>query len=75
MGIWRTVIVYKGYVGVAHYESGMEAFRGELVHIKDVVTFEGASVDELREAFEASVDEYLTFCEELGQKPNKPYSR
>jgi len=65
---------HKGYVGVARYEPELEAFAGEVVDIRDVVTFEGVSVEELRGAFEEAVDEYLRFCEELGQKPGKPYS-
>ncbi|HUY90440.1 MAG TPA: type II toxin-antitoxin system HicB family antitoxin [Pirellulales bacterium] len=48
--------------------------HGQIVGIKDVVTFQGQSVSELRKAFEESVDDYLEFCKERGEKPDKPFS-
>ena len=39
-----------------------------------VISFEGQSVEELREAFAGAVDEYLAFCEEEGVAPDKPFS-
>jgi predicted HicB family RNase H-like nuclease len=39
-----------------------------------VITFQGESVDELRRAFQESVDDYLDFCAARGEKPEKPYS-
>ena len=41
---------------------------------EDVVTFQGCSVDEIKQAFKDSVNDYLAFCEERGEKPDKPYS-
>jgi predicted HicB family RNase H-like nuclease len=41
---------------------------------RDGITFEGSSVEELRKAFRDSVEEYLSWCKELGESPDKPYS-
>ncbi|MDN4619156.1 type II toxin-antitoxin system HicB family antitoxin [Paenibacillus sp. PsM32] len=65
---------YKGYVGVAHYDSEAEILHGEVMNIKDVITFQATSVEELRMAFQESVDDYLEFCKERGEEPSKPYS-
>ena len=65
---------YKGYVGQVEFDDDANIFHGEVINLRDVVTFQGASVQELRKAFEESVDDYLEFCEERGESPDKPYS-
>ena len=65
---------YKGYVGAVDYDEDAELFHGEVLNLRDVVTFEGRSVRELRAAFEISVDDYLEFCRERGEEPEKPFS-
>lgn len=65
---------YKGYQGEVEYDSQASVFHGELINIRDVVTFEGRSVDELEQAFRESVDDYLAFCAVRGEAPEKPYS-
>lgn len=47
-------------------------FHGEVLGIRDVVTFRGRNDDELAEAFRSSVDEYLDFCRERGEQPETP---
>ena len=42
--------------------------------LRDVITFQGKSVDELEKAFKDSIDDYLEFCEERGEEPDKPFS-
>ena len=65
---------YKGYLGHVDYDDRAKIFHGEVVGIKDVVTFQGESVEELQKAFQDSVDDYLDFCKERGEAPDKTYS-
>lgn len=65
---------YKGYHGHVSYDEDAKLFHGEVVGLRDVVTFQGKSVDEIEQAFKDSVDEYLDFCKELGRTPEKPFS-
>jgi predicted HicB family RNase H-like nuclease len=65
---------YKGYQGQVTDDEDAKLFHGEVVGLKDVVTFQGTSVDELEQAFKDSVDEYLDFCKELGRTPEKLFS-
>lgn len=65
---------YKGYRGSVAYDDDAEIFYGCVLGIKDVVTFQGYSVDEIKCAFKNSVNDYLDFCKERGEKPDKPYS-
>jgi predicted HicB family RNase H-like nuclease len=65
---------YKNYVGNIEYDDQAEIFHGEVVNTRDVITFQGTSVAELRKAFKDSIDDYLAFCAERGEKPEKPFS-
>lgn len=65
---------YKGYVGHVIFDEEARIFHGEVIGIKDVITFQGESVRALEEAFKESINDYLSFCKERGEKPHKPYS-
>jgi predicted HicB family RNase H-like nuclease len=65
---------YKGYVGKVEFDDEAGNFYGEVQGTRDVITFQGRSVDELRTAFQESIDDYLAFCKERGEEPNKPFS-
>jgi len=65
---------YKGYFGDVELDPDAGIFHGEVFGIRDVVTFQGKSVDELEKAFRESVDDYLDFCRQRGEKPEKPFS-
>jgi len=65
---------YKGYVGRVDYDDQAEVFHGEVVNTRDVITFQGATVGELKKAFRDSVEDYLAFCAERREAPEKPFS-
>ena len=39
-----------------------------------MITFQGTSVQELEEAFRESIEDYLEYCRERGEEPEKPFS-
>ncbi len=65
---------YKGYVGKVEFDDEAGIFHGEVLDTRDVITFQGQSVDELKTAFQESIDDYLAFCKQRGEEPNKPFS-
>ncbi len=65
---------YKSYEAKVSFDDEAGIFHGEVLNIRDVITFQGKSVSELRKAFQESVDDYLDFCAERGEEPNKPFS-
>ena len=65
---------YKGYLSHVEFDDEANIFHGEVINIRDVITFQGKTVDELREAFEDSVEDYLAFCAERGEEPCKPFT-
>lgn len=69
-----TMIEYKGYLGRVEYDDEAGIFHGEVINLRDVITFQGETVHELRTAFQDSVDDYLAFCAERGEEPERPYS-
>jgi predicted HicB family RNase H-like nuclease len=71
---WTTMLNHKGYTGHIEFDDEAGLFHGEVVDTRDVVTFQGRSVDEIVQAFRDSVDDYLDFCAERGEKPDKPFS-
>jgi len=65
---------YKSYIGQAEFDDEADIFHGEVLLTRGVVTFQGRTVDELKQAFRDSVDDYLKFCQEQGVTPEKPFS-
>ena len=65
---------YKGYEASANFDEDAGVFHGEVLNTRDVITFQGTSVKELKEAFHESVDDYLAFCKERGEQPDKPFT-
>ena len=65
---------YKGYTASVTFDDEAEVFHGRVQHLRDLITFEADSVDGLKREFRISVDDYLEFCQELGQEPERPYS-
>jgi predicted HicB family RNase H-like nuclease len=65
---------HKGYEALIEYDEEAELFHGEVMNLRDVITFQGASVAELKQSFQDSVEDYLAFCKERGEDPEKPFS-
>ena len=55
-------IKYKGFIGSVHYASEDRVFYGKVEGVKDLITFEGSTVNELEESFEYMVDEHIKDC-------------
>ena len=67
-------MTYKGYEAVVKFDEEAGTFTGEVVNTRDVITFQGTSVGELKQAFEDSVEDYLEFCASRNEQPEKPFS-
>lgn len=65
---------YKGYTAQIEIDSDQNFLCGRVLGLKDVITFKGKTVEEARQAFQDSVDDYLEWCQELGEEPEKPFS-
>jgi predicted HicB family RNase H-like nuclease len=50
---------YKGYVGISEVDEDSGLIFGEVVGLRDVVTYQGRTADEARKSFTESIDLYL----------------
>jgi predicted HicB family RNase H-like nuclease len=65
---------YKGYIGKVELVEEAGILHGEVINVRDVITFEGKTVKEVQKAFRESVEDYLEFCAQRGEPPEKPFS-
>lgn len=68
------MLKFKEYIGDVTVDLEEGVLHGEVLNTRDVITFEGRTVAELGRAFRASIEDYLAFCKERGEEPEKPFS-
>ena len=69
-----TMMSYGGYHAAVEFDEDAGLFHGEVIGLRDVITFQGRSVDELRTALKDSIEDYLAFCRSRGEEPERPFS-
>jgi predicted HicB family RNase H-like nuclease len=52
-------MLYKGCTGSIEYSEEDKVFYGKILNIKDLVLFEGYCLEELEQAFQEMVDDYI----------------
>ena len=67
-------IEYMHYHAAISFDPEIEMFMGRVMNARDIITFYGRSVDELKQEFKVSIDDYLQFCQEKDVEPAKAYS-
>ena len=67
-------MTHRGYAARIDYNDENGCFIGHIAGINDVAGFHGESVEQLRDAFKESVDDYPETCEKLSRSPQRPYS-
>ncbi len=65
---------YKGYAGSVEFSAEDDLLFGEILGIDGLVTYEGKTMEELKDSFHEAVEDYLAFCEDHNWKPQKSYS-
>ena len=65
-------LTYKEYTAQIVYSEEDRCYIGDLVGIRDIVSFHGDSLEEIRAVFEESVEDYLLTCQEFNRLPQKP---
>jgi predicted HicB family RNase H-like nuclease len=68
------MLQHKGFVGKVEFDDEANIFHGEVLCLRDVVTFQGTTVEEVRTAFVASVEDYLAFCAARGEQAEQAFS-
>ncbi len=58
----NNVLSYKGYNAKIEFSADDDLIVGRLIGIRDIVSFHGESVDEIKHAFRESVDFHIEVC-------------
>lgn len=69
-----TTMTHGGYLAAIEFDDEAGLFHGEVVNTRDVLTFQGRTVDELKTAFADTIADYQDWCRERGKEPEKPFS-
>mgnify|MGYP000111785113 CR=1 FL=1 len=64
---------YQGYLGSHEISVEDGCLYGEILFIKDTVTYQADTVTELEKEFQSAVDDYLQLCTEIGKEPQRPF--
>ena len=64
---------YRGYHASIDFDADDGIFVGEVFGITDSLSFHGTSVEELKQMFEQSIDNYLELCKKIGKEPDKEF--
>lgn len=65
---------HKGYTARVEFDDRDDIFVGRVLGLRTIVSFHGETVEELRSAFVAAIEEFLRDCKEQGIRPEKPAS-
>jgi predicted HicB family RNase H-like nuclease len=69
----KNMMEYKDYYGTVEYNDEDEIFYGKIAFIRALVSYEGGTVRDLKQAFQEAVDDYVELCETQGKKPEQPF--
>lgn len=65
------MLEYKGYHAEIIHNKEENYYSGRLYGIHDLVTFGGETNEKVEADFHDAVEDYLEFCAELNQEPNR----
>ena len=69
----NSLLEYEGYHATITYDADDELFVGEVFGIADSLNFHGSSIEELKQMFAQSIDNYLYLCKQVGKDPEKEF--
>ena len=66
------MMAYQGYTGEMEWDDEAQIFHGNVANLRSVITFQGRTEAEARQAFRDSIDDYLAWAAEDGFAPEIP---
>ncbi|MDR2687608.1 MAG: type II toxin-antitoxin system HicB family antitoxin [Oscillospiraceae bacterium] len=62
---------HRGYVGSVEYSEEDDCFFGRVLGVRGLISYEGESVQELKQDFYGAVDEHIDFLERTASEGEK----
>jgi predicted HicB family RNase H-like nuclease len=69
-----TTMMHDGYLATLEIDEEAAIIHGRVINTRAILTFEGETLAELKDAFAETVADYRDWCKERGVEPEKPYS-
>ncbi len=69
----KNILSYKGYYAEIKFDEEERILTGKIEGITDLINFESDSAKEIENEFRLAVDDYLSFCRDVGKEPEKPF--
>jgi predicted HicB family RNase H-like nuclease len=69
----KNMMEYKGYLGSVNYDDEDKIFYGKVEYIRSLISYEGDSVESLRDSFCEGVDDYLNLAKEKNIEPEESF--
>lgn len=66
------LLAYKGYTARITFDTDSMVLVGEVLGIRDTLSFHAEKCDQVEAMFHQSIDNYLAFCVEVGREPDHP---
>lgn len=73
MSSTTNLLKYNGFFGSINASIEDNCLYGKLEFIRPLVNYEGDTPEQLKQAFEAAVEDYLADCKAKGIEPEKPF--
>jgi len=68
-----SLMTYKDYYTVVHFDAEQGYLYGKIEGIADLVTFEADELALVEQSFRDAVDDYLAFCHDIGKAPDRTF--
>lgn len=65
------VLGYNGFIGSVERDDENNIFFGSLQYIRDLVTYEGRNIKELKKNFVEAIDKYTKVCKDCNKEPER----
>lgn len=65
------MIEYKGFIGHFFFDDQSNLFIGKVANSNDLITFQGKSLSETKDAFHDSVNAYIDWCKKYHKPTEK----
>jgi len=69
----NNIMEYKGYCGTVEFSAADDVLFGKVLGINSLISYEGSSIQGLKEDFKLAVDDYIEACEEKAVEPERAY--
>jgi predicted HicB family RNase H-like nuclease len=69
-----STMTHDGYIATVEIDEDAGVMHGRVINARAALTFEGTTINELRQAFAETIEDYRDWCKQRGTAPQKPYS-